>query len=258
MRSPSLALAGLGDKAELERGGTLGTVRGKGQRRQERLQHDDSIVFAPPCLVRPAWSLRPGPRLRPCQACQPARPGPLLPAPSLGYYHFALNHFGAPPWVVRYSGTLCPAPVPVPGTVPVPVLTQGARNEGARRSRQAKTSLSLSLTHTASARESIEMSETCNRTPPRLTVCDIVHTYLHTSILTYRPYYLLTTPTCLLPSFEPTLPSLPCPALAALGPRLVHNIRKAHIRALPLLPPPPLLEISLACLLVLLLVLDLP
>ena len=82
-------------------------------------------------------------------------------------------------------------------------------------------------------------------TLPCLTVCDMIHTYVPTYIRPYIPSFLILPASFLLLN-RPCL-ALPCLALAALCPRLVHNIRKAHIRyCFP--PPIPLLKILLACL----------
>lgn len=137
----TITLAGLGGKADLERGGPLMAghrKHRKGQRRHER----------PSNRLHHVWSPLDS-RLRPCQACQAARPGPLLPAPSLGY-DFALNHFGVP--TLALPGTqVAPTlpPVPVPGTVPVPVLSkeQGMRDPSSREQQeQASRDMALSPT----------------------------------------------------------------------------------------------------------------
>lgn len=77
--------------------------------------------------------------------------------------YLAPNHFGAPPWVFRYPGL---------PRCPVPVLCSKEQRHG------SPLPLAHSHREREKARESIGMSETCNRHSPCLTVCDVPNTLL--------------------------------------------------------------------------------
>lgn len=165
---PRSRLQGWGARQSSKRGrGPWQRNTGKGRRRRHERLEFDSIQS----LLLPARHLD----LH--LDSDPARPASLPDLdPCFPPQAWATTLPSGPHPGVRYPGTPSPAPVPVPGIVPVPVLSseQGTREQGAgkeqvRASKQAETWLSLlPLSHapTPRAREDIEMSETCNRTPP--------------------------------------------------------------------------------------------